>query len=352
MAIEMPRGTSGHTANERHDDEDDADTDIDDGSSDTSSVLTEIHSDDIPSYFEERDERLFLSSFHSHGNYPLPVDAREQERLTWQHRTLHALIGEHYVGPVDVVLDTDQDDRRKRVLDLGTGTGCWALDMAQQFPSARFNAIDIVPIQTRHPPNNVHFEMHDITQGFRWASGTMDVVHARSIMLAVHDYGGFLSEIARVLRPGGLFLAGELEHSVSFERGIPPSNGTQGMDRFFTVVNNVLGERGFVQTGAHIPEWLHRTRTSDGRPAFTEIHVQQYHVPIGGWRATNERERKMGRDWRNAMERYGDSVKPMLLSEASMDAHAVDELVQEYKDDLSMNGMFSVYNAVWAIRAN
>jgi len=323
------------------------DTDTDDDSSDTSSVLTQIQSDDIPSYFEERDERLF----HSHGIYPLPVDAREQERLTWQHRTLHALIGEHYVGPVDVILSTNQDDRRKRVLDLGTGTGCWALDMAQRFPSARFNAIDIVPIQTRHPPNNVHFEMHDITQEFRWASGTMDVVHARSIMLAVRDHGRFLSEVARVLRPGGIFVAGEIEHGVRIQHGSQASNGTPGVDRFFVTVNDMLRDRGLVQTGTHIPDWLSLTCTSDGRPAFTEIHVQQYHVPIGGWRATDERERKMGRDWRNAMERYGDSVKPMLL-EASMDADAVDELVREYKNDLSMNGMFSVYNAVWAIRAN
>jgi hypothetical protein len=40
------------------------------------SDLTEVARDDFPSYFEERDGRLF----HSHGGspYPLPVDTPEQ----------------------------------------------------------------------------------------------------------------------------------------------------------------------------------------------------------------------------------------------------------------------------------
>lgn len=58
--------------------------DDDDYSSDTSSILTEIGSQDFPEYFFERDNRLFPSKrlFPSHGDpypsYPFPVDGREQ----------------------------------------------------------------------------------------------------------------------------------------------------------------------------------------------------------------------------------------------------------------------------------
>ena len=46
------------------------------GSSDTSSDVTEVDQDEIPTYFQERNGRLF----HHHGTspYPLPVDGYEQ----------------------------------------------------------------------------------------------------------------------------------------------------------------------------------------------------------------------------------------------------------------------------------
>lgn len=47
---------------------------------DISPLLTELGPDDFPSYFIERDGRLF----HSHGNspYPLPADTAEQQVRT------------------------------------------------------------------------------------------------------------------------------------------------------------------------------------------------------------------------------------------------------------------------------
>lgn len=44
--------------------------------SDTSSSLTEIGSQEFPSFFVERDHRLFPS--HGDSSYPFPVDGHEQ----------------------------------------------------------------------------------------------------------------------------------------------------------------------------------------------------------------------------------------------------------------------------------
>lgn len=64
--------------------------DDDDSLSDTSSILTEIGSQDFPRYFFEHDNRLFPSYrlFPSHGepypSYPFPVDGPEQNvRVFW-----------------------------------------------------------------------------------------------------------------------------------------------------------------------------------------------------------------------------------------------------------------------------
>jgi hypothetical protein len=43
----------------------------------------------------------------------------------------------------------------------------------------------IVPIQTRYPPENVLFEIADVTEGLSCADASVDVVHARMACLSV-----------------------------------------------------------------------------------------------------------------------------------------------------------------------
>lgn len=52
--------------------------------------------------------------------------------------------------------------RRPRVLDMGTGTGIWAIDVADEFPNAEVVANDLSPIQPQNVPVNVRFEVDDI----------------------------------------------------------------------------------------------------------------------------------------------------------------------------------------------
>ena len=55
------------------------------------------------------------------------VDARAQ-RSELHHRLLQFLFsGKNYVGPVEDILtnNTNHDNHRRRVLDLGTGGGIW-----------------------------------------------------------------------------------------------------------------------------------------------------------------------------------------------------------------------------------
>jgi len=80
---------------------------------------------------------------HSYG---MPIDEAEMDRMDLQHRKCELVIGDrHFLAPIG--------DSPQRILDLATGTGIWALDVADMFPSAQVLGVDIAPIQPRWVAN-------------------------------------------------------------------------------------------------------------------------------------------------------------------------------------------------------
>ncbi|RKK74578.1 hypothetical protein BFJ71_g17250 [Fusarium oxysporum] len=77
------------------------------------------------------------------GKYNLPNDERENERLDLQHhvflRTFDNKLG---LAPPNL-----PGSNVERVLDVGTGTGIWAIGFADDHPEAKVLGIDLSPIQ-------------------------------------------------------------------------------------------------------------------------------------------------------------------------------------------------------------
>ncbi|EGN94744.1 hypothetical protein SERLA73DRAFT_171168 [Serpula lacrymans var. lacrymans S7.3] len=319
------------------------DIDDSDAASDTSSVLTEIQPHEFEGYFDERDGRLF----HSHGGlpYPLPVDGPEQQRLNFQHDALCQLLNANYVVPLAQIL-TPTPGMHRRVLDLCTGTGKWVMDMASEFTHVRFHGVDIVPIATREPPANVHFEMADVNRLLRWHDNTMDFVHARSVSLAVVDYPAMLREVARVLRPGGLFFSGEVGRYVKYAPNsrLHTSAYAPGAGNFFRVINDRLARyRQLREITSDIPQWIHESGL------FEDITVQEHFIPIGDWHEDPGMQ-SVGRTYKAAMEIFADSLKPM-LRDVGMLEWELEDVVGRFLNDMNtVRGMVSVYHTVWATK--
>ena len=67
------------------------------------------------------------------------ISQRELDRLDLQHHVIKLLLnGELHLAPL-------QDPRR--VLDVGTGTGLWAIEMGDRFPNAQVTGTDLSPSQ-------------------------------------------------------------------------------------------------------------------------------------------------------------------------------------------------------------
>lgn len=86
---------------------------------------------------------------------------------------------------------------------------CRAIDIALQFPHAEVVGLDLVPpatvTETTVPPN-CRFEVDDANLSFEHYENCFNVVHMRSSEAGINDCEGFLYEIARTLRPGGVLI--------------------------------------------------------------------------------------------------------------------------------------------------
>ncbi|KAI9802536.1 MAG: hypothetical protein M1833_001608 [Piccolia ochrophora] len=72
----------------------------------------------------------------------------------------------------------------KHILDVGTGTGIWAVQMGDEYPSAEILGNDLSPVQPNMVPPNVKFEVDDIEH--EWThSEPFDYIHCRYMATAI-----------------------------------------------------------------------------------------------------------------------------------------------------------------------
>ncbi|KAI9742701.1 MAG: hypothetical protein M1818_003842 [Claussenomyces sp. TS43310] len=140
------------------------------------------------------------------GSYMLPNDETEQDRLDLQHHLwLLTLRGELCLAPLQQGI---QD-----VLDIGTGTGIWAIEMANKYPSANVIGTDLSPIQPDYVPPNCCFQVDDVEED--WTFGhKFDYIHSRMMVTCFRSFPAVIAKAFVGLKPGGYI---ELQDSLPFE---------------------------------------------------------------------------------------------------------------------------------------
>ncbi|RDL40162.1 uncharacterized protein BP5553_00141 [Venustampulla echinocandica] len=201
------------------------------------------------------------------GQYQFPNDEPEQEREDMKHSmVVHLCGGKLHYAPLK---------NPQQIIDLGTGTGIWAIDMGDEYPSAQVLGTDLSPIQPSFLPPNVRFMVDDAESPWFSAPDSLDFVHARNMCAAIKDWPQLLSQAYTCLKPGGWVEIQDPHYQARCDDGT--MNEDYPVAKFFNTVKEGLAVFGVDLLGAKKNADLLRDA------GFTNVEEKVFKIPIGVW---------------------------------------------------------------------
>jgi SAM-dependent methyltransferase len=126
--------------------------------------------------------------------YPFPNDEDEMDRLDLQHHIFSLLFrGNLFLAPIS--------PEPQHILDIGTGSGIWAIEMAERYPFTCVLGTDISATQPEWVPPNCIFQVDDANQNWTFRE-LFDLIHGRYLRMGV-DKKKFFRQSHEHLKEGG-----------------------------------------------------------------------------------------------------------------------------------------------------
>ncbi|PGG99464.1 hypothetical protein AJ80_09350 [Polytolypa hystricis UAMH7299] len=218
-------------------------------------------------------------SYHAYreGRYLLPNDDTELQRLDIHHAMMvTALDGELYLAPIG--------NAPRRVLDLCTGSGIWAMEFADKFPDCEVSGNDLSPTQPKLVPPNLHFFIDDAEADWVYEDKPFDFIHARYLSGAIRDFPRLIRQAFNCTRSGGWVQFADWD-SVLYS----DDKSTEGtaFESFNRITLTAFAKAGFnMSPGPSLEQWLTET-------GFINIKAKKFKLPFAPW-GKDRKDKRLG----------------------------------------------------------
>ena len=180
----------------------------------------------------------------------------------------------------------------REILDIGTGTGVWALEMAKKFPRAHVTGIDLSPIQHKSDLPNVEWLVDDASNE-DWGRRLYNYIHTRMMMGSFDDFREIVKRSYDYLQPGGWMESQEAYPSVLCDDGTMDKT-----NHAFHQYWQKLDEAAMIMgKPMRIANKLKRWYEEAG---FVDVHEEVYKIPINSW-PKDPQFKLIGRFWADSL---------------------------------------------------
>ncbi|TDZ13500.1 putative methyltransferase tdiE [Colletotrichum spinosum] len=200
--------------------------------------------------------------------YVLPNDELEMDRLDIAHAMVYKAIGDRlYLAPIE-------EDKVHRILDVGTGTGIWAMEMGDVFPNAEVIGNDLSPIQPSWVPANVKFEVDDVESP--WIGGKKyDFIFVRHMVASISNWPKLVENVYNNLNPGGWAEFQDLDGVYYSDDGsYTEDHETWKWNKQCIEACDILGRTS--RPGPQLKGWIMDA-------GFENVTHQKFKFPMGPW---------------------------------------------------------------------
>lgn len=268
------------------------------------------------------------------GTYHFPNDETELDRLDLQFEILkQSFSARNYFAPLS---------KPERILDVGTGTGQWAIEVADEFPAAEVQATDLSPIQPSDVPENLQFFIDDANEE-DWAVPPeyFDYVHARVLSGCFSDFRDIIRKGYYYTKPGGFMESQEIMSVPYCDDGTIPADWPF---LEWTKIINEAAERARRPVG--IANKLKRWYEEAG---FVDVHEEIFKMPMNGW-PRDPHLKRIGRmseeNWHAGLSAFSMGLFSRVLSWSKDEIEVFLVNVRKCLSDKRVHAYHKVY-VVW-----
>ncbi|KAL0473967.1 S-adenosyl-L-methionine-dependent methyltransferase [Neurospora intermedia] len=215
--------------------------------------------------------RTYHSDSVTDGEYWGPNDPKHIEALDIIYHACDLMLGgKLHQAPL-------VESNLRNVVDIGTGSGIWAIDFADKYNNCNVIGTDISPVQPSWVPPNLQFEINDATKEWAFRENHFDFIHMQFLNGAFGDLTQIYKEAYRCCKPGGWLEHSDLSTMIKSDDGsVLPESAWGQWGKLFDAAGKKIGKiMAMADNGL-----MERAMRDAG---FINVKVKNFKMPTSPW---------------------------------------------------------------------